>query len=421
MHTTPSSLYQQALQFRYVVEKSKVCGEEIKATPKIGFRASSSSLIINEDTVKTIVADMLQWPHRIVVPTGGVNVDTRKWMVAIRVGPKDLHLKVLKLNHVNTISYVQRFIFKARELQQRFMLDGLECDLVSVMKLLITRQQGLESTLTKDDVRNGFSKPLRIDIVEINVPNSTNHLRSPTYGVAYGMLNIVSGYGPSANAALASHMNVDKLAFTGSTETEGKSLIQAPLTPLLQEDQNKGFSIAHHPNGFTTLDDSLPGCAQSNPAGGTKDDLTHRRRPIPFSYRRMYCVDPQVQLEEEQSKKLKMEKEAEEQWKKEQEAEGDIKKMTDVFNTSQKLLIACTRDFCFAVDIATQLGDASNIVVISENCCGQMNRLYDNAWPHMLVLTNLGATIIFNVDFNEYEKDSRINHTCYDHVILVKV
>lgn len=33
------------------------------------------------------------------------------------------------------------------------------------------------------------------------------------------MLNIVSGYGPSAGAALASHMEVDKLAFTGSTET----------------------------------------------------------------------------------------------------------------------------------------------------------------------------------------------------------
>ncbi|KAK1259952.1 Synaptotagmin-5 [Acorus gramineus] len=30
-----------------------------------------------DDTVKTIVTDMLQWPHRIVVPIGGVPVDTR--------------------------------------------------------------------------------------------------------------------------------------------------------------------------------------------------------------------------------------------------------------------------------------------------------------------------------------------------------
>ncbi|KAJ0469592.1 putative phenylacetaldehyde dehydrogenase [Helianthus annuus] len=38
-------------------------------------------------------------------------------------------------------------------------------------------------------------------------------------GLPPGVLNIVSGYGPSAGAALASHMDVDKLAFTGSTNT----------------------------------------------------------------------------------------------------------------------------------------------------------------------------------------------------------
>ncbi|KAI3806350.1 hypothetical protein L1987_22249 [Smallanthus sonchifolius] len=94
------------------------------------------------------------------------------------------------------------------------------------MKLLITSQFteisniplaarpiSIESTVTKDDVRNGSTKPSSIDIVEINVPNSANQLRSPTYGVASGMLNIVSGYGPSASAALASHMNADKLAY----------------------------------------------------------------------------------------------------------------------------------------------------------------------------------------------------------------
>ncbi|XAR50160.1 Aldehyde dehydrogenase (NAD(+)) [Bertholletia excelsa] len=44
-------------------------------------------------------------------------------------------------------------------------------------------------------------------------------------GLPPGVLNIVSGYGPTAGAALASHMNVDKVAFTGSTET-GKIILE---------------------------------------------------------------------------------------------------------------------------------------------------------------------------------------------------
>ncbi|KAK9090458.1 hypothetical protein Sjap_023635 [Stephania japonica] len=38
-------------------------------------------------------------------------------------------------------------------------------------------------------------------------------------GLPDGVLNVVSGFGPIAGAALASHMEVDKLAFTGSTDT----------------------------------------------------------------------------------------------------------------------------------------------------------------------------------------------------------
>ena len=33
-----------------------------------------------------------------------------------------------------------------------------------------------------------------------------------------GVVNVVPGFGPTAGAALASHMNVDKIAFTGSVE-----------------------------------------------------------------------------------------------------------------------------------------------------------------------------------------------------------
>ncbi|RYR65071.1 hypothetical protein Ahy_A03g011066 isoform A [Arachis hypogaea] len=44
-------------------------------------------------------------------------------------------------------------------------------------------------------------------------------------GLPEGVLNVVSGFGPTAGAALASHMDVDKLAFTGSTDT-GKVVLE---------------------------------------------------------------------------------------------------------------------------------------------------------------------------------------------------
>ncbi|KAI4326697.1 hypothetical protein MLD38_031984 [Melastoma candidum] len=44
-------------------------------------------------------------------------------------------------------------------------------------------------------------------------------------GLPPGVLNVVSGFGPTAGAALASHMDVDKLAFTGSTAT-GKIVLE---------------------------------------------------------------------------------------------------------------------------------------------------------------------------------------------------
>ncbi|KAK4753595.1 hypothetical protein SAY87_001699 [Trapa incisa] len=44
-------------------------------------------------------------------------------------------------------------------------------------------------------------------------------------GLPEGVLNVISGFGPTAGAALASHMDVDKLAFTGSTDT-GKIVLE---------------------------------------------------------------------------------------------------------------------------------------------------------------------------------------------------
>lgn len=80
-------------------------------------------------------------------------------------------------------------------------------------------------------------------------------------GLPPGVLNIVSGYGPTAGAPLASHMDVDKLAFTGSTDT-GKTVLElaarSNLKPVTLElggkspfivcedaDINKAVEIAH--------------------------------------------------------------------------------------------------------------------------------------------------------------------------------
>ncbi|XP_058762615.1 aldehyde dehydrogenase family 2 member B4, mitochondrial-like [Vicia villosa] len=80
-------------------------------------------------------------------------------------------------------------------------------------------------------------------------------------GLPPGVLNIVSGYGPIAGAPLASHMGVDKLAFTGSTDT-GKTILQlaarSNLKPVTLElggkspfiicedaDVDKAVEIAH--------------------------------------------------------------------------------------------------------------------------------------------------------------------------------
>lgn len=45
-------------------------------------------------------------------------------------------------------------------------------------------------------------------------------------GIPPGVLNIVSGYGPTAGASIAEHMDIDKVAFTGSTEV-GKLVMAA--------------------------------------------------------------------------------------------------------------------------------------------------------------------------------------------------
>nr|QII68909.1 benzaldehyde dehydrogenase [Hypericum calycinum] len=51
-------------------------------------------------------------------------------------------------------------------------------------------------------------------------------------GVPDGVLNIINGYGPTAGAAIASHMDIDKVSFTGSTEVGRKIMQAAALSNL---------------------------------------------------------------------------------------------------------------------------------------------------------------------------------------------
>ncbi|XP_047318750.1 benzaldehyde dehydrogenase, mitochondrial [Impatiens glandulifera] len=53
-------------------------------------------------------------------------------------------------------------------------------------------------------------------------------------GLPPGVLNVVSGFGPTAGAALASHMDVDKIAFTGSTAT-GKVILELSARSNLKD------------------------------------------------------------------------------------------------------------------------------------------------------------------------------------------
>ena len=48
----------------------------------------------------------------------------------------------------------------------------------------------------------------------------------PEAGIPDGVVNIVTGFGETAGAALAEHPDVDKIAFTGSTEV-GKLIVKA--------------------------------------------------------------------------------------------------------------------------------------------------------------------------------------------------
>ena len=53
-------------------------------------------------------------------------------------------------------------------------------------------------------------------------------------GFPAGTINLISGFGKNAGAAIASHMDVDKVAFTGSTVT-GRAILKAAASSNLKK------------------------------------------------------------------------------------------------------------------------------------------------------------------------------------------
>ncbi|KAL6984817.1 Aldehyde dehydrogenase 2 member C4 [Sarracenia purpurea var. burkii] len=52
-------------------------------------------------------------------------------------------------------------------------------------------------------------------------------------GIPEGVINVITGYGPTAGAAISSHMDIDKVSFTGSTAV-GRLIMQAAATSNLK-------------------------------------------------------------------------------------------------------------------------------------------------------------------------------------------
>jgi aldehyde dehydrogenase (NAD+) len=61
-------------------------------------------------------------------------------------------------------------------------------------------------------------------------------------GFPPGVVNILSGYGPTAGAAIAKHMKIDKVAFTGSTAV-GKLIQQFAAQSNLKKVSSFAFCL----------------------------------------------------------------------------------------------------------------------------------------------------------------------------------
>jgi len=81
-------------------------------------------------------------------------------------------------------------------------------------------------------------------------------------GIPDGVVNIVPGYGETAGAALAAHPDVDKVAFTGSTEV-GKLIVQAAAGNLKKVSLELGGKSPNVVLGDSEVDTAIGGAADA--------------------------------------------------------------------------------------------------------------------------------------------------------------
>lgn len=79
-------------------------------------------------------------------------------------------------------------------------------------------------------------------------------------GLPDGVLNIITGYGRTAGAALAAHMDVDKVSFTGSTRT-GQEIIRASAGNIKRVTLELGGKSADIILDDADMDAAVPGAA----------------------------------------------------------------------------------------------------------------------------------------------------------------
>ena len=81
-------------------------------------------------------------------------------------------------------------------------------------------------------------------------------------GMPPGAVNIVTGYGETAGAAIAAHSDVDKVSFTGSTET-GRKILSAASGNLKKVTLELGGKSPVIVFADADLDEAIPGAAQA--------------------------------------------------------------------------------------------------------------------------------------------------------------
>src|SRR5215472_2114093 len=81
-------------------------------------------------------------------------------------------------------------------------------------------------------------------------------------GFPDGVINIVTGFGETAGAALAAHSQVDKVAFTGSTEV-GKLILQAATNDLKKVSLELGGKSPNIVCADADLEVAIPGAASA--------------------------------------------------------------------------------------------------------------------------------------------------------------